>query len=87
MDRTQLIPRTIMDKRHEFYCDGEGCGKFLGYTTEYDDGYYPKLGEFECGFYALGKWWKIHKHLCDECKAELILKISDALLDAGFLIE
>ena len=84
MERTQMIPKTVMDRRHEFYCDGEGCNKFLGYTTEHDDGWYKELGEFEVNIHILGESWRLHRHLCNECRVKLEQKISEALRDIGF---
>ncbi len=66
----------------EFYCDD--CGKFLGKSEEYDDGYYEKLGEFEVKFNFNG-WYKLEKHLCDECKEKETKKIEKSLKELGFV--
>lgn len=33
---------------YHFYCDS--CNKYLGFTHECDDGWFPNLGEFELKF-------------------------------------
>lgn len=41
--------KEIIKITHEFYCDN--CGKFLGSSEEWDDGYYEELGSFENKLY------------------------------------
>ena len=84
MERLETTTRTIKDTTHHFYCDE--CNKYLGKTKEYDDGYYPKLGEFELKFYING-WYKVEKCFCDKCKEKFIKKTCDTLTDLGFEAE
>lgn len=85
MDKITKITRIIDRITHDFYCDE--CGIHLGTITEYDDGYYEELGEFELQFYMKRGWYKLHKCLCDECKEEYLDKICVALEDMGFVKE
>ena len=41
-------------KIHHFYCDD--CGKYLGSSEEYPDGYYEEIGLLELGFYLSDGW-------------------------------
>lgn len=68
----------------EFYCDD--CGKFLGQSEEYDDGYIPEIGEYKEEFYLheFNGWYRINKTLCDECKDKLLAKIDAELRNLGF---
>lgn len=79
--RIEVKTNTIINEI-EFYCDD--CGNFLGKTEEYDDWYYEELGEFEVDFYFNG-WYKLEKHLCDECKEKETKKIEKALKKLGFV--
>ena len=78
---TKIIEK---EKRtHKFYCDS--CGKYLGSSEEYDDGYYNEICEFsidihdrELGTYA------IHKNFCNECKEKFLIKFRQILIENGF---
>ena len=83
MEKT--ISRNVKRKQyyHEFYCDK--CNKFLGKTAEYDDGWYPRLGEYEQKFNVNGYGWcELELNLCDKCKAEKNLLILISLKELGF---
>ena len=69
------------DREHHFYCDD--CGEFLGVSHEYDDGYYPEIGEFELNFY-ITSWYRVKKNLCDKCKEKFIEKVQNTLVELGF---
>ncbi len=66
---------------HHFWCDE--CGEYMGVTEEYDDGYYPEIGEFEVAFNLKG-WYECKRNLCTSCEKKFTNKIRDALLDLGF---
>ena len=86
MEKT--ISRNVKRKQyyHEFYCDK--CNKFLGKTAEYDDGWYPRLGEYKQHFNVSGYGWcKLKKTLCDVCRNKMNTKILLALKDIGFMAE
>lgn len=66
---------------HSFYCDE--CGKYLGTSKEYDDGWYKKFGEFELRVYV-NDWYHINKCLCENCENKFVSKVRAALKDMGF---
>lgn len=74
--------RTVMDKVHKFYCDD--CGKYLGYTTEFDDGYYSRIGDLSLGFHTPRGWRTIKKYFCDDCRENFLSELDDSLLHLGF---
>ena len=82
MEKLEVNKRTVEDVTHHFYCDE--CNKYIGETQEYDDGYYPELGEFELKFYFLDDWYEINKCLCDECREKFLNKILLTLTELGF---
>ena len=67
---------------HEFYCDK--CDKFLGETSEYDDGWYPTLGRYRQSFCIKGEWYTLEICLCDECAKNMTDDIINALQKIGF---
>ena len=66
---------------HEFYCDG--CGKHLGTSEEYDDGWYKVIGEFQLAIHMDG-WWHLEKHLCDNCQEKFLNNLKTTLENIGF---
>ena len=78
MIKTEVEIRTKEVRTHHFYCDD--CGKYLGESREYDDGWYEDLGEFNMRF---GEY-SISKHLCDDCREKFYVKLNKSLLDLGF---
>ena len=84
MEKTMDTEQFILRTHHMFYCDE--CGKYLGESQEYDDGWYDSIGEFETSYYLNG-WYRMQKCLCDNCKKEIISKITSALQDLGFIKE
>ena len=64
--------------KHKFYCDD--CEKYLGTSVEYDDGYYPQIGEYYFRYHNM----HVKKHLCDECKEKFENKITTFLKELGF---
>lgn len=81
MEKVEKSTKTIEERKHLFYCDE--CGEFLGETYEHEDGWYPEKGEFELRLYVDG-WLAIDKHLCDECRKNLIENIRSVLKNIGF---
>lgn len=71
-------------KIHTFFCDG--CGKELGSSVEYDDGYYENYGEYEQKFYING-WYTIRANYCEECAKKKNQEIVSALEAIGFFKE
>jgi hypothetical protein len=67
---------------HHFYCDD--CNKYLGKSEEYDDGWYPELGEFKLEFYLPSCWHEVSKCLCDECRQKFLQKVEKILVELGF---
>lgn len=72
-------------KIHHFYCDM--CGKHLGTTREYDDGYYATIGDYDLEFNVNSEWYRLHYNLCVECRAKKRQDIIDTLLSVGFVKE
>lgn len=71
MDK-MIINRIEKEVRtHEFYCSI--CNKFLGKSTEYEDGYYEEYGNYD------DDRLNIHIHLCDECREKVNEKIKNDL--------
>lgn len=82
MEKKETITRTVEETTHHFYCDD--CNKYLGKTEEYDDGYYPQLGQFDLKFHIPKGWFEVEKHLCDDCKEKFLTKVENTLLGLGF---
>ena len=86
MDR---IEEKIIESKliiHHFSCDE--CGKDLGSTEEYEDGYYPKVGCYGQSFHLEpGGWFRYSATLCDECKEKKTATIKNSLLALGFRAE
>ena len=70
-----------VERGHDFYCDR--CGKYLGSSEEYDDGYYHKIGNFELKLYT-DKWLVLNKHYCNECRRQFLSKLNLILKELGF---
>lgn len=85
MEKLETITYTTEKTTHHFYCDG--CNKYLGESTEYDDGWYPVLGEFELKFLVDGNWYEINKCFCDECREKFLQKVESVLTELGFEAE
>ena len=81
MEQTKVSPRYYEERMHYFYCDE--CGKYLGQSLEYNDGYYEELGKFELQCYIDNRYI-LHKHLCKECESKLLLEIERELRKLGF---
>lgn len=78
MDKKISYEAVVKKIKHEFYCDK--CNKFLGESTEYDDGYYPEHGRREYSVNING-WLKFRGHLCDECNEFFVNKIRTLLIN------
>ena len=81
-ESTQTISRE--QKVHQFFCDE--CGAELGVSTEYDDGYYAKFGEYNQQVQINGVWYKLHANYCPECAATKTNDIISAITNLGFNI-
>ena len=77
----KTVERTYIANEHEFYCDK--CGKYLGTSTEYEDGYYEEIGEFNLQLHV-SNWYGLHKHFCDDCRKEFVNNLIKVLTDMGF---
>lgn len=82
MHKIEQISKTIIQDIHHFYCDD--CGKHLGSSQEYDDGWYEELGEFELKMRLPQGCYILKKCLCDECKEKYPVKLQSILEDIGF---
>ena len=82
MDKINVEKVNIIRTTHTFECDM--CGKPLGTTLEWEDGYYAELGRYEKGYCVDGKWYRLKKNLCDECAELLTSKIVAAFKELGF---
>lgn len=88
MDKIEYIETKILKTEHKFYCDY--CNKFLGESTEYDDGYYEQYGEYEQTIYInsvdkdkKGRYY-IKRYLCHECADGLTTSLINTLTALGF---
>ena len=81
MERRETIARTVEETIFHFYCDD--CNKYLGKTEE-DDGYYSELGEFDLKFHLPSGFFKVERHLCDDCKNKYLTKVENTLIELGF---
>ncbi len=80
----QKTIETIMEVKntcHEFYCDE--CNEYLGTSYEYEDGWYPKLGEFDLNLNVFG-WMHMKKCLCEKCRDKIIDNVRQKLFAIGF---
>lgn len=84
----EIIKHKTIEKeeiKHEFYCDE--CNKFLGQSTEYDDGFYIRYGAIEHRIYARGNYYVLKMHLCDECHKKKMNKVFETLEKVGYTKE
>lgn len=81
MEKSKEIIKEIKTYEHSFYCDE--CGKYLGTSQEYDDGWYKDIGEFEMKFY-IDEWYTVRKHLCDECRKNFMEDLKANLINMKF---
>lgn len=79
MERIKKIKTT--KNMYEYYCDN--CGKLIGTSLEYDDGWVEPLGEFVQEVNIDG-WYKLEKCLCDECARKETERIIKTLKCLGF---
>lgn len=82
MEEIIKTPITKEKIEHRFTCDI--CGKEIGISTEYDDGYYENIGSYEQSIYVCGVWYKYKKTLCKSCQNVITSKMIMALKDIGF---
>lgn len=85
MEKTEKEILTVEKYKHHFYCDS--CNEYLGVTEEYEDDYYPELGEFELNLFIANKWYRIKKHFCDDCRNNFISTVKSTLKKLGFEAE
>lgn len=84
MEQVKVSPRYYEKRTHWFCCDE--CGKYLGQSLEYDDGWYEEIGVFELKCY-INTNYILHKYLCKECEGKLLLEIERDLRRLGFKTE
>ena len=78
MEKTIVEEKVTYIHKHEFYCDK--CGKYLGISKEYEDGYYERIGEVDLKLYGL----ELSGNFCDKCKNKIGSQIEEALTNLGF---
>jgi len=78
MKKIIVEKKVIYIHKHEFYCDK--CGKYLGISREYDDGYCEEIGKVDLKLYDL----ELSGCFCDECKNKISSQIEEALIKIGF---
>ena len=81
MKKTETKQELIDINTHKFYCDN--CNKFLGESVEYEDGYYEEYGEFYLHIF-IDDWYKLNKHLCNDCRIKFLSNIKQTLKQIGF---
>ena len=81
MEKSIVEEKVTYIHKHEFYCDK--CGKYLGISIEYDDGYYERIGEVDIHLYGL----TLSGHFCDNCRKKIDSQIEEALTKIGFKID
>ena len=84
MENIEYKSREVKVPIHKFYCDE--CGKYLGESVEYDDGYYKTYGDYEVNF-GFDHPYILKKCLCDKCVKEKNDQILHALKDLGFKLD
>ena len=85
MEKTKKTKIEKIKYTHVFYCDG--CNKELGESEEYD-GYYHKIGEYEQNVHIQGAgWFRLRKHLCNDCADKMSNEIAAKLIEVGFEAE
>ena len=72
---------------HMFYCDN--CGKELGSSHEYDDGWFQEIGEYTQTIFIDGDEnirgrYTLKANYCPTCKAVITGAIVDELKILGF---
>lgn len=82
MEKQEKIEKKCIEIKHNFFCDN--CEEYLGSTVEYEDGYYPELGEFNLSFNLPDGWYKAKGHFCNKCKEEFIESLKTKLVNMGF---
>ena len=85
MERAEEQRIESVQKIHHFYCDD--CGKYLGSSEEYPDGYYEEIGLLELKFYLSDGWYRKRSILCDECREKFIDSMRKTLTEKGFCAE
>ena len=66
---------------HSFFCDI--CGKQIGQSEEWDDGYYVTHGDYSADF-LFGHWYRLEMCLCDDCAQKKTNDILRTIKDLGF---
>lgn len=82
MNKIEIKQELVNRNTHKFYCDN--CNKFLGESEEYGDGYYEEFGKFYLNFFVDGNWYKLNKHLCNNCRIKLLADIKQMLQKMDF---
>ena len=85
MERVEEQRIESVQKIHHFYCDD--CGKYLGASYEYPDGYYEEIRRFELKLYLSDGWYRKRSILCDGCRKNFIESMRKTLTEKGFCAE
>lgn len=86
MEKEHKHEITVTKTTHEFFCDE--CGKSLGISEEYSDGYWHsigKVGPINCHLSDLGFMitYPAH-HYCHDCRKKVRNRMIKQLKDIGF---
>lgn len=81
MHKVNCTTQTVEVVTHEFYCDD--CGKHLGTSEEYDDGWYDEIGMFQLVIPVDGRL-HLEKYLCDNCREKFLNDFKATLENMGF---
>ena len=85
MEKLEERKIETIEKIHQFYCDE--CGKYLGESEEYSDGYYEEIESFELKFYLPDGWYEKKNILCAECSKNFLDSIRKTFIEKGFCKE
>lgn len=83
MEKTEMQIVNTEKITHKFYCDN--CNKFLGESTELDDGYYKEYGKYMARINLSNKIYETEKNLCDDCRSKLQENIINEMRKLGFI--
>ena len=82
MEKIKKEEVTSVEFFHEFYCDT--CNKFLGMSSECDDGYYEEYGEVDEHICLFNTWYEIKGTFCESCFEKFKTNIIKRIKAIGF---